>query len=953
MAVCYETWEHLWREGYRSARFFAPYGADDPQNDRPLSERLLFTQSNLRVLLGQNPSGQLAFVCAPHEQDYALPTCVTDAGSAISAHPGMYYQTDVAMLLGNLRYTLEIEGAPARETANGDSRTVYLDHFLPTTETVFPDCEARVFSLAPVLEPRAAGALAPLPLPGPSGCLFCLHLKNTSARPLEGRCRLDLDGRFVIRSEFDGKHFFEEDAVPPYRCEWERDLYTLWRPDACASLQLEGAVHNRDAEHPQIHVPFLLAPDEERLFTCRIAVAPDKSGIAPALCMLYQHDALQWLNITAAFWRDRLGDWTARIAGEEDLARDYRDMQLRNILDDFNCLQTDLAGRLLVHWQGAPSHNVGRFWGIDIEPTGLSLLYALPELGPVLLRYLSTRYEPRYSDYDDHSTPIRIALLVLAGKYLALTGDADFFRRDAAVTAALHAVYERLMASRHKTCCLFSSRYSSDGIVFHRYDLGTNAKAYFALRGYQAVLRALGDARAAALDAFLSNMQRDIRAVMSGEGPFGPQFTGGNSLGEGKDFYFKDALWYYDGEDSSSCMIPVYGVFDYNDPAWINYHRFARSLFCSNFDPEMEALRWFFYGGAVDGTAYVSRMGGSLTRAEMRDALRNMLAFAVDLTGSLYWWPRGVDKRRCIARCSQGQGSWVLQGTEQWLGLSMDATRRTLTVCPRGLLSGYRYTGLRLGNFRFDVEYDESGSGAVLRVCNRNQCAVLLHAGARAQGAGASGPIDWKPDCSLAPGETATLEWSSLPAANSQSVSVEAVEAHVLAREGRVFGPFGMELPCTEQPESFLLRYVLINATEKPFTHVRLKLSAQSGWGVAAKTRAHWTPPKTIEAQQTILDLDVLPPLERAVLPFYVRPADGIDAKSAWLNAHPFAFPAMPGSDALFLCLASNAPGETLLTAELSYTDGEGRAVVCAQPLPVRLLSTSDHADWVRGLLYE
>ncbi|MFR8222386.1 MAG: hypothetical protein ACLU9T_15850 [Blautia faecis] len=103
---------------------------------------------------------------------------------------------------------------------------------------------------------------------------------------------------------------------------------------------------------------------------------------------------------------------------------------------------------------------------------------------------------------------------------------------------------------------------------------------------------------------------------------------------------------YYDGEDSSSALAPVYGIYDFSYAPWINYHRFARSLFCSNYDPEMDTLRWFPYGGALDGTAYVSQLGGAITREEMGRSLKNLISAAVDETGSLYWWPKGENKQK-------------------------------------------------------------------------------------------------------------------------------------------------------------------------------------------------------------------------------------------------------------------------------------------------------------------
>lgn len=936
-------------QGYRSARFHAARDDSSFLVDKPLSERLLFTQSNLRVLLGQDTAGRLAFVGAPHERDYGIPTCVGHDSFPITAHPGMYYQADVAMWYGRARYLIELEDGRAFDAAPEGADSWYLDHFLPVTRAEQAGLRLTTFSLAPVMEPGAACAIAGAQLPGPSGALFALHIENTSGARAHGRCKLLFEREFVIRSEYDGANRFEADAVQPYHCEWERDLYTLWRPDACASIHLKHARHNEDAGHPELWVELDIAPGASQTVECRVAVAPDKGGIAPALATLFQHGAAEWLDITRAFWARRLGDWTCGIEGEDELAAAYRDMQIRSVLDNFNCLQADALGRLLVHWQGAPSHNIGRFWGIDIEPTAISVLYALPELGPCLLAYIAERNEPRFSEYNDHSTPIRVALLSIAGQYLRLTGDVDCFRFNPRLVRAMRETYVRLMTTKHSERALFPSRYSSDGIVFHRYDLGTNAKVIFALGGYKLVLDALEDPLAREIGPLIEVIRRDIQDTMVGDGPFGQQYTGGTSLGEGRGFYFRDDLWYYDGEDSSSCMMPVYGVNGFDDEAWRNYHRFARSLFSTNFDPEMGALRWFFYGGAVDGTAYISRLGGSVARAEMRAALSDMLERSVDLTGSLYWWPKGVNKRRCIARCSQGQGSWLLQGTEQWLGLRYDALQRELIVRPQGLLSGYRWQGARLGRGLFDIEWREVDGEARLRVVNRNDAPVRVRAGLRPRGSGADGDLAWH-ELELAPGAESDQHWAQPTEAAESAFAVEPVELERLSEDGIVFGPFGLQLPSAEQDvNAFLLRFALLSG--EPLEDVELTLEVPDGFGAMAKTCRVWDTLPREMARTATLQTGYVPALERCVLPFYVALPGGMPAHRVWQSAHPFEYP--PGNvDEPHLYAEADASSEHSFHLTLRFTRN-GAPQRIDRTMALSVLSTPELDALVHRLMYQ
>lgn len=932
--------------GYHSQRFHAATDKSSFHLDKPLSERLLFTASNLRVLLGQDSEGSMAFICAPHKRDYALPTCVTGNGAPISAHPGMYYQTDVAMWYGRARYQIELEDGNVLYPGAG-ADTWYMDHFLPVTRQTTSNAEISVLSFAPVLEPGTPCGIPGAQLPGPSGALFVMHIKNNSNSRLRGRCKMLFQPAFVIRSEYDGCNAFEKDQVRPYHCEWERDIYTMWRPDATASLFLKDGVHNTDAQNPELYTTLDLEPGAAQTIECYVAVSPDKAGVAPALATLLQHDALEWMQTTARFWADRLGKFSCKIEDDPALGAAYRDMQLRSVLDNFNCLQTDENGRLLVHWQGAPSHNVGRFWGIDIEPTALSVLYVLPELGPCLLNYIARRNEPRFSLYTDHSTPIRVALLTIAGQYIRLTNDSAFFKDNPEILEHMRAAYQKLMDSRHGRFTLFSSRYSSDGIVFHRYDLGTNAKVFFALDGYRAVLRALGDPYAEQLGDTMNALAGDIRAVLTAQGPFGPQFTGGDNLGEGDDFYFRDGLYYYDGEDSSSCMMPVYGLLGLEDEAWRNYHRFARSLFATNFDPEMRALRWFFYGGAVDGTAYVSRLGGAVTREEMRGALTDMLECAVDLTGSLFWWPKGKNKRRCIARCSQGQGSWVFQGTRQWLGLYYDAAARKLTVCPRGLLRAYSYQGVRMGGGLFDVEYAEQSGYVELCIVNRNRFPVEIRVGIRPAGAGADGPIAWR-DYALDPGQALKEQIEQNARALTPSFKPEYTEVKILGQDGVVFGAFGLQLPAADAPSNaFLLRFVLLS--DKALSDVRLKLHVPDGFGATAKEPRVWATPPENAGADACVEIGRLPAYERAVLPFYVTLPRNVDAQNVWQNRHPFEYP-IADAQAQLLFAPSKCPACWTLEATLRYTL-HGQAYSRVIQLPFNAISQTEFTQAVQKLL--
>lgn len=935
----YPNFDALWAGSYRSPYFSAIPADEAPEEDLSLSERLLFTQSNGRLLLGQDACGRLHFLCSPHETDYAIPSGGPRVGGQFGGHIGQFYQSDLAMLLGKLDYEIHLGNGLLLNAAGDDAETWYLDHFMPVTRTVRPYMETRVFSLAPVLEPEARKASSIHPLPGPCGALFCLYITNTSPVPLRGTVKLRLDQRFVVDNEEYGM-VFEEAAVRPYHCEWDRKLLTMWRPDAYATVQFIGANQSGDADNPQLHVPFELAPGESRLFTTIATATPDKSGAHAALGTLYQHLPLEWINITAAFWRERLGQLDLRVREDAEAGAKYRDMQMRFILDDFNCLMFAEDGRMLANWQGAPSHGLCRLWGIDIEPTVISVLYAVPEIGPSAVRYMADRSVPRYSIYPDHSMPIYVAPLIIAGKYYELTGDISFLRDDPVLIRKLREHVDGMLRHKHAERALFTSRYASDLIVFKRYDYCTQVKCFCALGAWAKLMGALGE-DAGDILALMDRMRSDMAGTMEADGPFGRQITGGTSLGEALDerFYIEDELYYYGGEDSFTCMAPLYGLYEFDYLPWVNLHRYARSLFITNYDPEYQSMRELHYGMNPSATGNTLRLGGSTTRSEMRKSL-DILFHRLDVSGSLFWWPRAENKRRCLTRCSQGQGSWVQQSCEQWLGWRMDAANHTLTIRPQGLIDGYKASAVRIGGFRFDIDWQESESGAAAVVRNLNGVPFKVVLGARPFGTGSESKLAFA-DIELAPGEEKRINCS----AGSQPVDdlcVGKVECDTLAEGGAVFGPYGLAMPKLGFGETdvFLLRFAVMNAGDCAWDRAEVTLSLPEGFLAAEKRFFHWDYLPDFEGREVTVTIENVPPNEHRVAGFYVRmPARMAGGNNVILNRHPFTRPARQNPEPVCLVIgAKRAEAVDGVTATMK-APGTQREFV----LPVAILAEAEY----------
>lgn len=886
--AAYNSWEEFWDRAYRTSYFKAKYDDTSEKTDWSLSERQLFTQSNGRLLLGQDTCGRLHFACTPHNKIYAVPSGGEDLGGQFKGHIGQYYQNDTALLLGKMRYELEMDNGLLLSAANEASVTEYRDHFLPTTTTKYPELEARVFSLAPVMEKESLPLSSIHPLPGPAGALFCLEVKNTAGCTLRGKLRLSLDQKFVNQFEHYGRRF-EDYTQDPYRAEWDQRLLILWHPEGCAAVQLLGAVNEGEASNPRIYVPFELKEGERRIFTTVLALTPGREEIHRNLGILYQHNALEWVNVTSDFWKSRLGSLASGIREDEAMGQKYSDMHIRFLLDNFNCLSFNEEGDLLTNWQGAPSHSLSRLWGIDIEPDVISVMYAVPEVGPRAIEYLLKRNRPRFSLYSDHSMFFYIAPLLIAGKYLELTGDEEYFRAHRGVMEGLDGVYQGMLAHKHREKALFSSHYASDLIVFKKYDYGANVQCYYALKSYCALCRATGKQPEEA-EALLAQMPEDMAECMEGDGPFGRQITGGNNLGEDEEkFYIPEELYYYGGEDTATVLAPLYGLYGFGYEPYVNLHRFARSMFITNYDPEFQTMRELHFGMNPSATGCTLRLGGSYTRQEMRKTLQ-LLYDRLDETGSLFWWPRAYNKKRCLTRCSQGQGAWIQQSVEQWYGLRMDGVNRILRISPQGLLSSYEWTGLCLGAFCFDVKYEEQEGGTLFRVVNHNAKDIQVEFYIRSYGAGAEG--DLKKECVSLPAGTAVERTYNTERFPVKEAEIERTECEALSRQGRLFGPYGIVMPKLSFGDCgiFLLRFVISHMEETAWKDIQVELEVPKGWKAAEKKFYIWDYQPVFKGSRAVCGLEELSACTHGVAGFYVSLPDGLagDERSVMLSSHPF-----------------------------------------------------------------
>jgi hypothetical protein len=442
-----------------------------------------------------------------------------------------------------------------------------------------------------------------------------------------------------------------------------------------------------------------------------------------------------------------------------------------------------------------------------------------------------------------------------------------------------------------------------------------------------------------------------IRRTMIADGPFGPQISGGTNLDEDPgDFYLPEDAFYYDGEDTASMLAPIYGMTGFDDEAWVNYHRFARSLWCPNFDPEFETLYWFPTDPAVfDGTAYFSRLGGCLTRAEMAEGLQNIFDRYVDLsTGSLFWWPFSDDFRRSLTRCSQGQGAWAWQYLYQWLGLTVDAPSRTLTFAPRGLLTSIKWRNFAAGPHRFSLEWNEGADFSTLSLENHNDAAWTVQIGTRAAGTGAESSPAYQRHI-LAPGAALALEIpiesGAVQPGQTRDAVIEKETAAFGSENGLLFKRFGTAMlwghwesaklwDLTQLP--LTLRFLVQAAGGEELKQGRVTLVARDGWQVAARRPYHWDRPDEKVQEQASIELGSLEGPGRATASFWVCPPAGTIFNVHFGNrSQPLHMPSQPGPGVELHAPNLAQAMETHFTAYLEAVTKDGTTIQRELDIPL------------------
>ncbi len=866
----FRSWEDVLtapRSAYFKAEIADMVSSSDYINKHPwLSEELLFIQSNTRILVCQNPKGEMRYAAMP-TQVYPVPTS-RGIPSGPGYGPGMYYHFDAVKLM-NLRYFFKADGSDRMVPIVNDkdfNETYYADHFLPVTHSKSGDIESAIITFAPVSVDPGRSALAPAPLPGPPGAFYILYLKNNGEKNIKGSVLLT--GEKNLRNR------------PPNE-NIDRNTLILSVPEASVGIHMVRGKWTEDQQNYIATREIDLKPGESTFIESFIILGEKYQEIMPVAYQFFSWNSLDWLNKTTAFWKSRLGNLEISSTDYPFETKVSRDIYYRCVIDNYSCLQTDAEGNLLAHYQGVPKE--GTIWGIDYEPTIISAMHIAPELGrPGILFSLKRNYAPVSEYGSEHSVAILVSPVIIARKYLEMTGDIRFFKDHPEIIKSMDQVMKDLLSLKSKEYVLFPSRYSSDGEVGRRYDHGTNVKVYYALEGYGVILETIGEKQKARYYKQLAvQLSKDIDLTMVTDGPFGRQISGGTNLGEDPgDFYLHDSIIYYDGEDTGSHLAPLYGVYGFDYAPWVNYHRWARSVFCPSYEPEFGTIRWFpsWSMPVLDGTGWISTLGGSVSRSEMAENMEQLFKIC-DPSSSLYWWPFGFNFKQGLSRCSQGQGTWAWQYLEQWLGVKINALTRTLLFSPLGLPDNIKWEQMPLGNYLFDISWQEQFNGTECKVTNHNTDTWTIKVGCRPYQTGTGCKLIWE-TIQVLPGQTISVRIK-----NDSPVEKIFTEADIIPKKeieklsdgnGIVFIRYGTVDPFPGwyhlwEEEVLDVRFYIVNGTDSDWEETTLTLRYPQGWMAKGRNAGCWDKPENLEFNETSVKLGGLPVMKSMVAPFMVK----------------------------------------------------------------------------------
>ena len=335
----------------------------------------------------------------------------------------------------------------------------------------------------------------------------------------------------------------------------------------------------------------------------------------------------------------------------------------------------------------------------------------------------------------------------------------------------------------------------------------------------------------------------------------------------------------------------------------------------------------------------------------MKEAIEVMRSSVIDeVTGSVFWWPHGMEYKRSLTRCSQGQGAWAWQYLEQWLGLQVSQTTHTLTIAPRGMLTSFEWQGFCSGENQFDLEWVETSAETSLKITNHNNQTWTIQAGFRGLGSGASANLIWQ-NATVEPNQECYLRAVALTTIPQEMTEAEIQQLEVAAFSQdpdvlfKRYGP-AMLWGHWDSRKSWInaelpnaLRFIIANNTSENWQNVEVILTCPEGWSAMGRQTLHWPLPDDLQPGEIHLALGTLANMSKTVAPFWVQAPGGRGLLSP-LEGPPFSLhlPSQTGEGVQLADPMIKQSVAVKFTAELQATTLSGKLIQKMITIPVEVV---------------
>lgn len=607
--------------------------------------------------------------------------------------------------------SVELGGTSISPSGEWPVKTAFLLNAIPTSTYLGPELELQVVTCAPISSDGSRR---------PRGLVWAARIHNTSGKRLEGTVKLVKDSlgpivpvhMFPFQVEADHGALAEETSVE----------------DPCM------AVHGLDDG------AFDLPPGGDAAFFATMTMPEDAAAVESVTAMA--PDA--WIAETCRYWQRVTGTFTM---AENPLTAEL--FTRCNVLSlQSGCLNErgDAVGVL---------YGLAPFGGLDNFRDSFYAVLPAAQRDPGFFRPF-IKWNNQYSTHPPttkwplgvtHSLGNSLCAAMQAGLYFQATADRAFFTDNLGLVSEIGRTLEAVLATRAESSTkpwLFHSGFISDGYSLEDYHTGSNLCLWFAMTSMADVLElACGDQDTARRYRRIAERIRvDLdRCNILPSGPFGPQYV------EGTNADGSVPVMVHDGEESDVTLMPFYGYCQADEPAYLNFMRFAVSSHNVAYCEGTDGIVWETYGEKSkikpvgewmsDATfpGYITALAGCVDAESLRGArgyLRKIQELT-DVNGSFWWWPYLHNKphdevRRHPFECGWAEGTFALVFQANFLGLSYDAPRAVLRCAPNWAVGDFCWQDATMGNRQFSVRFADITGGSRLEVENPGPTPIEVHA---------------------------------------------------------------------------------------------------------------------------------------------------------------------------------------------------------------------------------